>query len=72
MEKFPFEVPFSEIKENPSPFVSVIFSTLESEFLAMPKGLGFIDYPVFEEGYEALKKATGGFWDFSPDRVVMT
>jgi hypothetical protein len=69
MLKFPFEVPFSVIKENPSPFVSVIFSCLESEFLVMPKGLGFVDYPVFEQGYEALKKATGGFSDFSPDRV---
>ena len=69
MPKFPFEVPFSVIKENPSPFISVIFSCLESEFLVMPKGLGFIEYPVFEQGYEALKKATGGFFDFSPDRV---
>jgi hypothetical protein len=69
MPKFPFEVPFSVIKENPSPFIAVIFSSLESEFLIMPKGLGFVDYPVFEQGYEALKKATGGFSDFSPNRV---
>lgn len=27
----------------------------------MPKGIGFIDYPVFEQGYEALKQAAGGF-----------
>lgn len=69
MPKFPFEVPFPVIMENPAPFISVVFSCLESEFLVMPKGLGFVEYAVFEQGYEALKKATGGFIDFSPDRV---
>jgi len=31
------------------------------EFLVMPKGKGFVEYPVFEQGYESLKRATGGF-----------
>src|SRR4030042_6277148 len=70
MPKFPFEVPFFVIKENPSPFVSVIFSCLESEFLVMPKGLGFVDYPVFEQGYEALKQATRGFTFLEPESLI--
>lgn len=70
MPKFPFEVPFSIIKENPDSFVSVVFSCLESEFLVLPKGIGFVEYPVFEQGYEALKQATGGFETFSVDRVT--
>ena len=70
MPKFPFEVPFSSIKENPDPFVSVVFSCLESEFLILPKGVGFVEYSVFEQGYEALKKATGGFVNFSVDCVA--
>jgi hypothetical protein len=59
--KFPFEATFEEIKSNPDPYISSVFSCLESEFLSMPKGEGFIEYPVFEEGYEALKRATGNF-----------
>jgi hypothetical protein len=55
MIKYPFEAPFEEIQENPDLFVSFVFSCLESEFLIMPKGLGFVEYHLFESGYEALK-----------------
>lgn len=61
MLKFPFEALFDEIRENPDLFVSSVFSCLESEFLVMPKGAGFVEYAVFETGYEALKKASSGF-----------
>ena len=44
--------------------MDAVFSCLESEFLVMPKGDGFVDYPVFERGYEALKMATTGFSQF--------
>jgi hypothetical protein len=46
-------------------FVTAVFSCLESEFLVMPKGTGFVEYPVFERGYEALKQATAGFMNMS-------
>lgn len=59
--KYPFEVPFSELEANPDTYISAVFSCLESEFLIMPKGEGFIDYPIFERGYESLKQATKGF-----------
>ncbi|OEU82447.1 MAG: hypothetical protein BA873_05060 [Desulfobulbaceae bacterium C00003063] len=35
----------------------------------MPKGAGFVEYPVFERGYEALKAATDGFSMLDPDKV---
>jgi len=63
MLKYPFDVSLEEIQADPDIYVSSIFSCLESEFLVMPKGLGFIEYPVFEQGYEALKQATSGFAD---------
>ncbi len=61
MPKYPFEVSFDEIYTNAEPYVDAVFSCLESEFLIMPKGEGFIEYAVFERGYEALKAATKGF-----------
>ena len=69
MLKYPFDVSLEEIRANPDIYVSSIFSCLKSEFLVMPKGLGFIEYPVFEQGYEALKQATLGFADLDPERV---
>ena len=61
MPNFPFEASFEEIKANADAYVDVVFSSLASEFLVMPKGKGFIDYPTFETGYEALKQATSDF-----------
>ena len=67
--KFPFEATLEEIKANPDPYISSVFSCLESDFLTMPKGKGFVEYPVFEQGYEALKRVTKNFSRISPQEV---
>jgi hypothetical protein len=61
MPKYPFEASIEEILKDPEQYVDAVFSCLESEFLVMPKGPGFVEYPIFERGYEALKAATKGF-----------
>lgn len=70
MPTFPFEVPLTEVLKNPELYVDAVFSCLESEFLVMPKGAGFVEYPVFERGYEALKLATKGFTELKPQNVM--
>ena len=69
MPTFPFEVSLEEILRDRENYVDAVFSCLESEFLVMPKGAGFVKYPVFERGYEALKAATAGFSVLDPDKV---
>jgi len=69
MPKFPFEVSLDEILEDLEQYIDAVFSCLESEFLVMPKGVGFVEYPVFEQGYEALKSATSGFARLAPENV---
>ena len=69
ISKFPFEATFDEIKRNPDPYISSVFSSLESEFLSMPKGIGFIEYPVFEQGYEVLKQVTESFSKISAPAI---
>ncbi|MFH1937218.1 MAG: hypothetical protein ABIK52_06620 [Bacteroidota bacterium] len=69
MTAFPFEVSLKKILQDPESYVDAVFSCLESEFLIMPKGIGFIEYPVFERGYEALKAVTTGFSQLEPDKV---
>ena len=59
--KFPFEVSLDNILKDPDPYIDAIFASLESDFLFMPKGKGFVPYSVFENGYEALKRETQGF-----------
>jgi hypothetical protein len=70
MPKYPFEAPFDEIMIEAETYVDAVFSCLESEFLVMPKGSGFVEYPAFERGYEALKAATKGFSELNPIRVL--
>lgn len=67
---FPFEVPFVNVEANLDAYVNEVFNALESEFLTLPKGDGFIDYSVFEQGYEALKRTTQGFRNLSPEPVI--
>jgi hypothetical protein len=66
MITFPFEVPYDELEANVDEYVSAVFSCLESEFLILPKGAGFIDYAVFETGYEALKNRQSNSLMFHP------
>jgi hypothetical protein len=70
--KYPFEASFREIEASPEAFVTAVFSSLVSEFLTLPKGDGFVDYAVFETGYEALKKATAGFAALPRAQVLRT
>ena len=68
--KFPFEASVDELQRDLDPYVSAVFSCLVSEFLVLPKGAGFIDYPTFEQGYEALKRATRDFEEVSLETVL--
>ena len=69
MQKFPFEASLEEILKNPEPYVDAVFSCLQSEFLVMPRGLGFVEYPIFEKGYETLKHATDEFSNLSVEKI---
>ena len=56
-----FEENYADPTINLDPFIDEVFSELKSGFLELPKGQGFVEYPAFEAGYQALKKATSGF-----------
>lgn len=68
---FPFEVPFSALMADLDGFTEQVVASLTSDFLVMPKGKGFIEFPTFEAGYEALKRSTKGFTEWKPN-VVLT
>jgi len=69
MVQYPFEADLAELHTNLDYYVGVVFASLESDFLTLPKGQGFVEYPVFETGYEALKQATNAFRIFDPEAV---
>lgn len=69
MVQYPFKADLIELRANLDHYVDVVCASLESDFLTMPKGQGFVEYPAFETGYEALKQATQNFHEFDPETV---
>lgn len=67
---YPFEASADEVAKHADLYVDAVFSCLESEFLVMPKGNGFVEYPLFESAYEAVKIATAGFHQLEPDKLL--
>lgn len=67
--RFPFEASVTDIEANLDSYVDAVFECLDSEFLVMPKGEGFVEFETFDSGYEALKRATRNFAEVRPDTV---
>ncbi len=65
-----FDVDYDDPSIAWEPLVDEVFGELTSSFLEMPKGEGFIDYPTFEKGYQALKRRTDSFAALTPDNVL--
>ncbi|MGA8612964.1 MAG: hypothetical protein WB760_14955 [Xanthobacteraceae bacterium] len=65
----PFEVPFVDVETHIESYVDSVFASLRSEFLTLPKGEGFVEYPTFETGYEVLKRATADYRQFEPEAI---
>lgn len=68
--RYPFEVLYEEIEANPDLFVNAVFSCLESSFLLLPRGRGYVGYADFQDAYEALKRHTAGFTVVEPKAVM--
>ena len=65
-----FSADFSDPKVDLDSFIDEVFAELKSGFLELPKGQGFVEYPIFEKGYQALKKATRDFKAVNAEAVV--
>ncbi len=65
----PFDLAASEIGERVDELVAVTFADLQSQFRVLPRGLGFVEFADFQEAHETLKAETGGFTEFTVERV---
>lgn len=70
MNAYPFEVGYTEVEANTDTYVDATFDTLQSAFLLLPRGPGFVPYPEFQQAYEILKRETGGFTVLEPQHVL--
>lgn len=64
-----FDVDYRDPLLSFDPLIDEVFDELHSTFIEMPRGDGFTDYPTFETGYQALKRATNDFTNVSVSSV---
>jgi hypothetical protein len=70
MRGYPFEATFKDLRAHLDDYVDIVVDSLQSDFLVLPKGKGFVEYAVFEDAYQALNKATSGFVNVKVDAVL--
>lgn len=66
---YPFEVAATDLEDRLEDLVDATFGDLQSQFLVLPRGPGFIEYPDFQQAYETLKSHTSGFTKLDIKRV---
>ncbi|MEX0641700.1 MAG: hypothetical protein WD468_03315 [Pirellulales bacterium] len=66
----PFDATPDELIGDLSGYVQAVIGSLQSSFMVMPKGGGFVEYGPFEAGYQALKQATRNFENLSSDAIM--
>ena len=67
-DKYPFEATVAGWGRLDA-YVDAVFSSLQSDFMVMPRGNGFIDYRSSNE-VTSLKRATTGFRRMEPTQVL--
>lgn len=64
----PYEVDPTDIPTHLGKLVQATFDDLTSQFMLLPRGSSFLEYPDFRAGYEALRQHTNGFTMLDVDR----
>lgn len=70
--RHPFEATTDELVANIDHYIDSFISDLQSFFMVMPKGTGFVEFPRFQQAYETLKIGTANFENFSTDSILAT
>lgn len=65
----PFELDPQLLAERLDEMVEVTFQDIQSQFLVLPKGNGFVEYGGFQAAYEVLKRHTNAFSAFTEQTV---
>lgn len=66
---YPFQAAPDQLLNNIETYIDGFIQSLQSFFLVMPKGQEFVDFPIFQQAYQALRNGTNTFQQFSPQVV---
>ena len=65
----PFEVAPADLQDQLEELVDSTFADIQSQFLVLPRGTNFVEYPEFQAAFEVLRRRTNAFTDFTESRV---
>lgn len=60
-KRHPFEATREQLVKDIEGYVDIFIAGLQSFFVVMPKGTGFVEYERFSRAYERLREKTSGF-----------
>lgn len=61
----PFEIASPDLQDRIEELVDATFSDIQSQFLVLPMGDNFVEYPEFQTALEILRRRTNAFDDFT-------
>jgi hypothetical protein len=67
---FPFDATEEQVSANIERYVDSFISSLQSFFLVMPKGSGFVPFERFRQAYQAPRRSTADFEDFRTETAL--
>ncbi len=67
--QYPFEATSDQLQTNIEFYVDSFIRSLQSFFLLMPKGRGFVEFQRFQRAFRILKERTADFKEFSVAHV---
>ena len=65
----PFEIALADLQDRIEELVDSTFADIQSQFLVLPRGDNFVEYPEFQTAYEVLRRRTNAFADFTESSV---
>lgn len=65
----PFEITPPDLQDQIEDLVDATFSDIQSQFLVLPRGDHFVEYPEFQTAFEILRRRTNAFEDFTESSV---
>ena len=70
MRAFPFEVPVEQLQSRMDELIDAVWESLQSHFLELPKGEGWVPYERFRQAYDVLYRKTEAFNNWATQTVV--
>lgn len=65
----PFELTPDQLLAQLEEMVTATFNDLQSQFMLLPKGSSYLEYAVFQDAYEVLRRSTDSFAKLSEETV---